>query len=238
MRLHDVRATASGDSATSVNVTHVARPRPHRLGRTPVADAIVVGMRVEVVCTGNICRSPMGEVVLQARLGPDVEVGSSGTGSWHLGYPMDPRAAQALRDRGYAADGRAATARRFDPAWFADRDLILAMDAGHLAELRELAGEHGFVLDDGGGGDDGDGAGISGTDGGVGGADDAGTGAADDRRAAVTDGDAEHPARHVRIAMFDPESDVADPYYGDQPEFDAALRQIEAAADRWVEQLS
>lgn len=94
-------------------------------------------MRVEVVCTGNICRSPMGEVVLRAKLaeaGIDgVEVTSSGTGGWHVGDPMDPRAAAALRRRGY--DGSAHRARRFEHAWIRDRDLILAMDSGHLAEL-------------------------------------------------------------------------------------------------------
>ncbi|WP_410786593.1 low molecular weight protein-tyrosine-phosphatase [Kribbella sp. C-35] len=93
-------------------------------------------MHVEIVCTGNICRSPMGEVVLRAKLVEagldDVEVTSSGTGGWHVGDWMDPRAAAALRRRGY--DGSAHRARRFERAW--DRDLILAMDSGHLAELR------------------------------------------------------------------------------------------------------
>ena len=90
------------------------------------------------VCTGNICRSPIGEVVLRAKLAEagidDVEVSSSGLGSWHAGDPMDPRAAAALRRRGY--DGSAHRARRFRTGWFADRDLVLAMDSGHLAELR------------------------------------------------------------------------------------------------------
>jgi protein-tyrosine phosphatase len=89
---------------------------------------------VEIVCTGNICRSPMGEVVLRAKLaeaGIDgVEVTSSGTGGWHVGDPMDPRAAAALRRRGY--DGSAHRARQFERAG----DLTLAMDSGHVAELK------------------------------------------------------------------------------------------------------
>ena len=93
--------------------------------------------RVEIVCTGNICRSPIAEVVLRAKLAAagidDVEVTSSGTGAWHAEDPMDPRAAAALRRRGY--DGSAHRARQFRPGWFADRDLVLAMDSGHLAEL-------------------------------------------------------------------------------------------------------
>ncbi len=93
-------------------------------------------MHVEIVCSGNICRSPMGEVVLRAKLAEaglgDVEVTSSGTGGWHVGDRMDPRAAAALRRRGY--DGSTHRARQFERGW--DRDLILAMDSGHLAELR------------------------------------------------------------------------------------------------------
>jgi protein-tyrosine phosphatase len=103
--------------------------------------------RVEIVCSGNICRSPIGEVVLRAKLAEagidDVEVTSSGTGGWHAGDPMDPRAAAALRRRGY--DGSSHRARQFRSAWFADRDLVLAMDSGHLAEL---AGEARLFADD------------------------------------------------------------------------------------------
>jgi protein-tyrosine phosphatase len=97
---------------------------------------------VEVVCTGNICRSPIGEVVLRAKLAQagidDVVVTSSGTGGWHAGDPMDPRAAAALRRRGY--DGSAHRAREFRGGWFADRHLVLAMDSGHLSALVRRGG--------------------------------------------------------------------------------------------------
>jgi len=93
------------------------------------------------VCTGNICRSPIGEVVLRAKLAEagidDVIVTSSGTGGWHEGDPMDPRAAAALHRRGY--DGRSHRAREFRREWFADRHFVLAMDAGHLAALTRQA---------------------------------------------------------------------------------------------------
>ncbi|MFG1624064.1 low molecular weight protein-tyrosine-phosphatase [Kribbella sp. NPDC049227] len=93
--------------------------------------------RVEIVCSGNICRSPIGEVVLRAKLAEagidDVQVTSSGTGGWHAGDPMDLRAAAALRRRGY--DGSPHRARQFRAEWFAERDLVLAMDSGHLSAL-------------------------------------------------------------------------------------------------------
>ncbi|MFC7329974.1 low molecular weight protein-tyrosine-phosphatase [Marinactinospora rubrisoli] len=97
--------------------------------------------RVCLVCLGNICRSPMAEKVLLAdleRAGLDgaVRVDSAGTGSWHIGADMDPRAATTLRVHGYTVDH---VARRFDPAWFGTRDLVLAMDTDNLADLRALA---------------------------------------------------------------------------------------------------
>ncbi|MBP2703437.1 low molecular weight phosphotyrosine protein phosphatase [Microbispora sp. RL4-1S] len=96
--------------------------------------------RVCLVCLGNICRSPMAEVVLRRTLaerGLDVEVDSAGTGGWHAGEPMDERALAILADYGY--DGSSHRARRFDSAWFAERDLVLAMDRDNLRALRAIA---------------------------------------------------------------------------------------------------
>ena len=97
--------------------------------------------RVCFVCTGNICRSPMAESVFHARvedagLGHLVEADSAGTDSWHEGEDADPRAVAVLREHGYAADH---TARRFVRSWFADLDLVIALDTGHLRALRRLA---------------------------------------------------------------------------------------------------
>ncbi len=98
--------------------------------------------RVCLVCLGNICRSPMAEAVLRAELeaaGLDgaVVVDSAGTGDWHVGGAMDPGARAALGGRGH--DGSAHRARQFQPSWLARRDLILAMDARNLADLRRMA---------------------------------------------------------------------------------------------------
>ena len=97
--------------------------------------------RVTFVCTGNICRSPMAEHVLRGRLGREglgarVEVDSSGTGGWHVGDPADHRTVRVLRRHGYTSAHRA---RRFRADWFDSYDLILAMDTGHLRQLRQLA---------------------------------------------------------------------------------------------------
>jgi protein-tyrosine phosphatase len=96
--------------------------------------------RVALVCLGNICRSPIADVVMNARLADagladEVEVTSCGTGTWHIGESMDPRAAEVLTGAGYDASRH--RARHFGADWF-DHDLILAMDAANLADIVAL----------------------------------------------------------------------------------------------------
>jgi protein-tyrosine phosphatase len=93
--------------------------------------------RVAVVCLGNICRSPIADVVLNAELGEAgmadrVEVTSCGTGTWHVGEPMDSRAAAVLTGAGYDASRH--RARHFGVDWH-DHDLILVMDHDNLADV-------------------------------------------------------------------------------------------------------
>ncbi|MCY7404203.1 MAG: hypothetical protein LH475_06215, partial [Cryobacterium sp.] len=78
--------------------------------------------RIIFVCTGNICRSPMAEVVLRdlvtkLGLGRLIATSSAGTGDWHVGEQADGRTITALAKRGY--DGSHHRARQFDPLWFA-----------------------------------------------------------------------------------------------------------------------
>ena len=99
--------------------------------------------RVALVCLGNICRSPMAHVVLESRLddaglGDVVEVTSSGTGGWHVGNPMDPRAAATLARAGY--DATRHRARQYDASWAERNDLVLAMDHENLDNLEDLGG--------------------------------------------------------------------------------------------------
>jgi protein-tyrosine phosphatase len=76
----------------------------------------------------------MREKVRRAGLADRVIVDSAGTGNWHVGAGADERAVAALRDHGY--DGGTHVARQFDPAWFAERDVIIAMDGKNLQSLR------------------------------------------------------------------------------------------------------
>lgn len=97
---------------------------------------------VTFVCTGNICRSPMADVILRAMaaergLGDSLQVSSFGTGGWHVGDGADPRTVSALARHGY--DGTSHRARRFDARRFDEFDLVVAMDRSHLDDLRRLA---------------------------------------------------------------------------------------------------
>jgi protein-tyrosine phosphatase len=98
--------------------------------------------RICLVCLGNICRSPMAEVVVRAELANaglagKVEVASAGTGDWHIGQPMDSRARAELARHGH--DGSRHRARQIDPPWLARYDLLPAMDGSNLRNLRQLA---------------------------------------------------------------------------------------------------
>ena len=95
-------------------------------------------LHITVVCTGNICRSPIGDVILnhaitQAGLTDQVMVDSCGMGHWHVGSGADHRAVSELADAGY--DGTKHRAQQFNHH-FAAADLLIAMDSSHVAALK------------------------------------------------------------------------------------------------------
>lgn len=92
-------------------------------------------MRLLLVCLGNICRSPMAEGALRARLqgarlAHRVEVDSCGTGDWHVGDPPDPRAIRHAA--GHGVDIAGLRARTLCNADFDAFDVLLCADASTL----------------------------------------------------------------------------------------------------------
>lgn len=96
-----------------------------------------VPTHVLMVCAGNICRSPMAEIVLRHRLhGTAITVGSAGMLAMD-GSPIDPLAAAVLSAHGLS--GRLHVARQINPAIIDAADLVLAMEKRHLAALHALS---------------------------------------------------------------------------------------------------
>ncbi|MFW5921062.1 MAG: low molecular weight protein-tyrosine-phosphatase [Polyangiales bacterium] len=98
-------------------------------------------VRIVFVCLGNICRSPTAEGIMRKLLADEkldgkVEIDSAGTGSWHVGEPPDPRAADEAERRGFRLGGRA---RQVKPKDFDRFDYVVAMDASNRKNLEKLA---------------------------------------------------------------------------------------------------
>ncbi|MBB2902042.1 protein-tyrosine phosphatase [Kineococcus radiotolerans] len=162
-------------------------------------------LRIMTVCTGNICRSPMAEVVLRERLASAgladrVVVDSSGISDEEEGNPIDRRAASVLREHGYEVPAH--RAHQATAEEIGQRDLLLAMTSRHARWLRTQAPDEasagrvamyrsfdpaapGLDARDGGGVDESD-------------------------------------------------LDIEDPWYGDRTDFERTLEQVEAAADAVV----
>jgi protein-tyrosine phosphatase len=76
-------------------------------------------------------------MVRQAGLSRYVETLSAGTGDWHVGEQADSRTLSALARNGY--DGARHRAKQFNPEWFENLDLVVALDRGHDRILRTWA---------------------------------------------------------------------------------------------------
>ncbi len=107
------------------------------------------------VCMGNICRSPMGERLLLARLRDAVgdradqlvHSHSAGTGGWHAGEPMNPPAARQVVARGGEPAGFAAHQLRGADVDRADLILTATVEqVGYVLDLRDDAASRTFVV--------------------------------------------------------------------------------------------
>lgn len=98
---------------------------------------------VMTVCTGNICRSPMAEIILRAEfasrgLADRVRVMSSGVSDEEYGNPIDRRAVRVLKADGYEIPAHH-FAHRITREEIDESDLFLPMTASHMrALLRQL----------------------------------------------------------------------------------------------------
>lgn len=98
-------------------------------------------LRILTLCHGNICRSPLAEVLIEAAIHADpiltgrVVVSSAGTSSEHAGEGMHENSAAILDARGLRTAHRA---RLFTPAVATTLDLVLAADQANLRNGRDI----------------------------------------------------------------------------------------------------
>lgn len=94
-----------------------------------------------MVCTANICRSPMAQIVVtrmaqQRGISHGIRVDSAGTHASKGAPQPDSRARSALEKRGYKV--KKGGSRKIELKDFERFDLILAMDRANLSALRAL----------------------------------------------------------------------------------------------------
>ena len=100
--------------------------------------------RLLFVCHGNICRSPMAEMVMkrlvrEAGRSEQFEIASAATSTEEIGNPVYPPARRKLAEHGISCDGK--TARQITREDYLYYDVIIAMDRNNLRNLRRLLGE-------------------------------------------------------------------------------------------------
>lgn len=116
--------------------------RPFREGANQGPGMTPAPLRLLVVCLGNICRSPMAEGALRARIAAAgmqarASVDSVGTGDWHAGDPPDPRAVATAARHG--VDIGSLRARRLREEDYARHDWLLCADRQNLRDVRARA---------------------------------------------------------------------------------------------------
>ena len=100
--------------------------------------------RLLFVCHGNICRSPMAEMVMkrlvrEAGRSEQFEIASAATSTEEIGNPVYPPARRKLAEHGISCDGK--TARQITREDYLYYDIIIVMDGNNLRNLRRLLGE-------------------------------------------------------------------------------------------------
>jgi len=93
--------------------------------------------KILMVCLGNICRSPLAEGIMRAKLSKDFIVDSTGTGGWHAGELPDKRSISTAKNRGL--DITSQRARQFKISDFDTFDYIYVMDNSNYKDVMALA---------------------------------------------------------------------------------------------------
>ena len=96
-----------------------------------------MALKIVMVCLGNICRSPLAEVIMRAKLLENHIVDSAGTGAWHSGQLPDKRSVTTAKKRGLDITNQ--RARQFKVSDFDTFDYIYVMDNSNYKDVISLA---------------------------------------------------------------------------------------------------
>ncbi len=97
-------------------------------------------VKIVMVCLGNICRSPLAEGILRAKMeknGIEGMVDSAGTAPFHVGEKPDHRSVKIAQK--YGLDISKLRGRQFTSQDFDDFDFIYVMDASNYQNVMNLA---------------------------------------------------------------------------------------------------
>ena len=100
-------------------------------------------IKVLFVCLGNICRSPMAEMIMKdmvrkAGREDEFEIASAATSREEIGNPIYPPARKELDSRGIPYEHRGA--RQMTREDYEYYDLLIGMDDNNLRNMRRIAG--------------------------------------------------------------------------------------------------
>ncbi|TCL07331.1 protein tyrosine phosphatase [Sodalis ligni] len=93
--------------------------------------------KIIVVCVGNICRSPLGECILQKAF-PEKKISSAGIAAME-GLPADDKAIKVADAHNFDIKGH--EAKQLTSQMCHDNDLILVMEKKHTLAINQISPE-------------------------------------------------------------------------------------------------
>jgi len=99
--------------------------------------------KILFICHGNICRSPMAEMVMKdmvAKRGiaAEFEIASAATSTEEIGNPVYPPARAELAKHGIKCEKRGA--RQIIRRDYTDYDLLIGMDSANIRNMNRMLG--------------------------------------------------------------------------------------------------
>lgn len=96
-----------------------------------------MSVKVLMVCLGNICRSPLAEGILQAKLPKNYIVDSAGTANYHVGTAPDKRSVVTAKK--FGVDISQQKCRQISKSDFENFDYIYVMDVSNYKNVLAIA---------------------------------------------------------------------------------------------------